>query len=210
MIPHETKSEPQGFDDRLLLDRLVDGELEEVDRRDLLQRLEAEPDGWRRCALAFLEAQSWREALAPLVAAAGAGPAATNRNRSRRRFREPVARWAGLAAALALTYVLGRSYRDGPQITQADRPAAFAPASQVHPSVPAVKPVPLDRVVARAPAAREVSQAPAADPLLERWQQRGYHTETQKRLVSMQLRDGRQFDVPVREIRLRRDSDRIY
>ena len=45
------------------LDMLVDGELSEHQRRDLLYRLNEEPDGWRRCALAFLEAQSWREAM---------------------------------------------------------------------------------------------------------------------------------------------------
>jgi len=45
------------------LDLLVDGELDEPDRRTLLQRLEQQPDGWRRCALAFLEAQSWHREL---------------------------------------------------------------------------------------------------------------------------------------------------
>jgi hypothetical protein len=43
------------------LDLLVDGELGEPARRDLLTRLEDEPSGWRRCAMAFLEAQCWRQ-----------------------------------------------------------------------------------------------------------------------------------------------------
>jgi hypothetical protein len=43
-------------------DLLVDGELSEEKRRELLSRLDDEPTGWRRCALAFLQAQSWREA----------------------------------------------------------------------------------------------------------------------------------------------------
>jgi hypothetical protein len=47
------------------LDRLVDGEVAEPQRRALLSRLEQSPDGWRHCALAFLEAQAWREALEP-------------------------------------------------------------------------------------------------------------------------------------------------
>src|SRR5947208_659233 len=47
------------------LDRLVDGEVAEPERRALLSRLEQAPAGWRRCALAFLEAQAWREALEP-------------------------------------------------------------------------------------------------------------------------------------------------
>jgi len=46
------------------LDRLVDDELNEEERRELLGRLDDEHGGWRRCALAFLEAQCWRETLA--------------------------------------------------------------------------------------------------------------------------------------------------
>lgn len=42
-------------------DRLVDGELSERERRELLSALDSEPGGWRRCALAFLESQCWKE-----------------------------------------------------------------------------------------------------------------------------------------------------
>jgi hypothetical protein len=45
------------------LDRLVDGELNETDRHELLLQFEREPEGWRRCALAFLEAQCWKQEL---------------------------------------------------------------------------------------------------------------------------------------------------
>ena len=44
-------------------DRLVDGELSEEERRELLAGLDNEPGGWRRCALAFLEAQCWKQAV---------------------------------------------------------------------------------------------------------------------------------------------------
>lgn len=47
-------------DDERILDRLVDGELTEDDRKLLLGAMDDEPGAWRRCALAFLEAQSWR------------------------------------------------------------------------------------------------------------------------------------------------------
>jgi hypothetical protein len=50
------------LDDRSF-DRLVDGELSEEKRRELLVGLENEPGGWRRCALAFLEAQCWRQSV---------------------------------------------------------------------------------------------------------------------------------------------------
>lgn len=50
-------------DNQHLLDLLVDNELNELQRRELLARCEAEPDGWRACALAFIEAQAWSGAL---------------------------------------------------------------------------------------------------------------------------------------------------
>jgi hypothetical protein len=55
------------FFDPQILDRLVDGELGESERREVLQTLERQPDGWRQCALAFLEAQSWGDALTHFV-----------------------------------------------------------------------------------------------------------------------------------------------
>jgi hypothetical protein len=48
------------------LDRLVDGELSARERQLLLDRLDETPDGWRRCGLAFLEAQAWQADLAPV------------------------------------------------------------------------------------------------------------------------------------------------
>ena len=56
--PHDESS----LDD-LDLDLLVDGELGDQRRGELLARLDAVPGGWRRCALAFIEAQSWTQDL---------------------------------------------------------------------------------------------------------------------------------------------------
>ena len=53
----------KSLNDDILFDRLVDGELSGGERRALLESLDARPQGWRRCALAFLEAQSWRKEL---------------------------------------------------------------------------------------------------------------------------------------------------
>jgi hypothetical protein len=47
-------------DDNLIFDRLADGELTNADRQELLASLDSRTDGWRRCALALLEAQTWR------------------------------------------------------------------------------------------------------------------------------------------------------
>ncbi|MDA7951126.1 MAG: hypothetical protein MPJ24_06520 [Pirellulaceae bacterium] len=53
------ENEGEWLDDQRL-QRLVDGELRGEDFRKAVQLLEAEPQGWRRCALAFLEEQAWR------------------------------------------------------------------------------------------------------------------------------------------------------
>lgn len=55
-------------DKQRLLDLLVDGELSEAQRREVLAWCQSEPDGWRRCALAFLDAQSWSNVLGQMAA----------------------------------------------------------------------------------------------------------------------------------------------
>ena len=56
------------MDDDVLLDRLVDGELSDEEYRQAVASLDERPDGWRRCALAFLEAQALRRELGELAA----------------------------------------------------------------------------------------------------------------------------------------------
>ena len=46
------------------LDRLVDDELSPEEYRELLRLIAQDPEGWKRCAQAFLEAQAWRKDLA--------------------------------------------------------------------------------------------------------------------------------------------------
>ena len=49
--------------DWLELDRLVDGRLSDDDYRQLLCQIDADPDGWRHCAMAFLEHQALQKEL---------------------------------------------------------------------------------------------------------------------------------------------------
>lgn len=49
------------------IDRLVDGELSAGERRELLRDLESNPEAWRNCALAFVEAQVLRESFGELL-----------------------------------------------------------------------------------------------------------------------------------------------
>ncbi|MCU0982829.1 MAG: hypothetical protein MUF25_27020, partial [Pirellulaceae bacterium] len=79
----------QGFPvDEKMLDRLVDGELSRDEYDAVLRSLDQAPGQWRRCALAFLEAQAWQRELGELrhsaaipnpVAVARRQPAASNR-----------------------------------------------------------------------------------------------------------------------------------
>ena len=55
------------MNDEVMIDRLVDGELSAEHRRAFLAAMEHSENGWRRCALAFLEAQSWRSEFKHLV-----------------------------------------------------------------------------------------------------------------------------------------------
>lgn len=96
--------------DDAMIDRLVDGELSGDERRELLAALDSQPDGWRRCALAFLEAQTWRSEMKRIVAPVAI--ATTNPSvsaippaPSSRRFGGA---WLAAAAALLVAFGLGR------------------------------------------------------------------------------------------------------
>jgi hypothetical protein len=64
--------------DDLRFDRLVDGELNDTERHRLLASLDDEPGGWRCCALAFLEAQAWRQTMGDIPGGDGVPGAAGN------------------------------------------------------------------------------------------------------------------------------------
>jgi anti-sigma factor RsiW len=202
------------LDDRLI-DRLVDGALSESERRAVLSRLEGEPEAWRRCALAFLEAQAWREALGPVAAQVAPQrrlPAPSEvKRRPRCLHRAPAAIAGGLLAAFALGWaargvplagVLNVSH------TNAGRPSVvLAPSAPASTEVPdRVRPLP---VVARIP--RVPSESPLVSESVARaWESRGYQVERSQRLVSMELKNGRRVAVPIDEVRLRFVGDRTY
>src|SRR5579864_3893352 len=113
-------------DDRRL-DRLVDGELPENERRELLARLEIEPNGWRRCALAFLESQSWRQTFAAVVAPAAnvTVPNAAVRNAKR----WSAIRLCALAASVAAAFALGWAWHGRPAENSDQQSTATADAT---------------------------------------------------------------------------------
>ena len=108
--------------DQHLFDLLADGELDEFGRRELLACLDDAPDGWRRCALAFLEAQSFKTEFRGLLderpTNVPASPPVTGRLPRHGAWKTFVA----VAASFLIALGLGVGLRDafGPR----DRPGA--------------------------------------------------------------------------------------
>lgn len=202
--PHETQRCQAATLDRQI-DLLVDGELLASDRRALLLRLEHEPDGWRHCARAFLEAQSWRATLISLAVTPAQPPVGRSRVRvSPNRWQS--ARLAGLAAGLALMFTLGWVLRGSSGEASVVRPGTQAPALLAD----------QQSGQANSQAAPDITPTPSADqvatiaPVIKQWEERGYQAEAQTRLASVKLKDGRKVEIPVHEFRLRYIRDRTY
>jgi hypothetical protein len=110
--------------DSRAIDRLVDGELAASEERSLLAALEFQPDGWRRCALAFLEARAWKNELTAVtrgeIAPINGTPvvlsahAAMNNDAKLARPPTSSAPWVrgmAMAASIGLAFVLGVAVR---------------------------------------------------------------------------------------------------
>lgn len=186
-----------------LIDLLVDDELDPGARRSLFDRLDAEPDGWRRCALAFLETQTWHAAIAPVACE----PAPTRVRRGNRALG-----LAGIAAALVGAFVLGWAAHGGTP-RRGEMVAALPPVPK---TVPADKPVlpepsPKEDRVERGPLAdaakgvptRQVTDSPLTDSVRHTLQQRGFQVEQQRRLLALELKNGQRLNVPVEEVKVR-------
>lgn len=95
-------------DDNLDFDRLVDDELTPEERERLLASLDQQPEGWRRCALAFLEQQVWQREMKAFVAEVEQPSPSVLKNTavasSERSFG---GRWLALAAGLLLAFTAG-------------------------------------------------------------------------------------------------------
>jgi hypothetical protein len=115
------------------IDRLVDGGLSPAQLREAVARLDAAPDGWRRCALAFLEAQCWGDALrtqSPMLPPKLVEPP-TVAPRIRLRFARP----ALAAASVLAAFALGRT--TGGLTDRPDEPPTMSSVAQVAPVEPA-------------------------------------------------------------------------
>jgi hypothetical protein len=119
-----------------LIDRLACGELDEATRTRVLAWLEANPWRWRACGLAFLEAQTWSQAL-------GQWPRAHDHHRNIAQpapvpaskevpGRRRAARCAWGVAALLVAFGLGLASRD--MVVVGRQPVERSLASQSSPA----------------------------------------------------------------------------
>jgi hypothetical protein len=197
--------------DNRRIDKLVAGELPEDERRALLLQLEARPDGWRQCALAFLEAQMWREAFAPLGAAADADRLvqATMNRVSKSAPARRMARWSALAACIAAAFILGRAMKQaGPPSTPTSEPtrlAAVVPTTSAETQTDII-PTP---VAYANPSPRDATKA-LLESMVASYEQHGYASEREKKAVKVKLEDGREYPAQAEVVRFHFVGDRTY
>ena len=202
------------------IDRLVDGELPEAERRDLLLRLENDPEGWRRCTLAFLEDQAFRKAMAGFPFPSSLPEPATSISlRPRKTWTRRISVAATvLVATFAAGFAAGGMLKASPkvQVARADPGRVEAPADV--PQRDEIREVGsfklVDGSAGESPSRRIPilsgpglndqwlrDQPPSIpDYVRGRWERRGYQVEERRRLVSVELEDGRRVSIPVDEV----------
>jgi hypothetical protein len=220
-------------------DKLVDGELSASERRELLTALDSQPDGWRRCALAFLEAQAWRQEMGGLLEH-GAVTRPTARTTAvpsdtRAPGRDRGVFWLTVAASLFIAFTLGLALRDLPhphqpatpnpfnsQVAATDTVRAVAP-QKAAPSADALTLWVRDEGGRAHPLRVPLVDAAAVDRQLgmqfqsglpaevrDQLRQRGYQVESKQRYAPLWLENGRPLIVPVEDTKIVPVSNRVY
>ena len=216
-------------DDDQLFDLLVDDELGEAERRELLARLDHVPDGWRRCALTFLEAQCWKKELGAMAREPAQvvrpAPPALDKKRPAFRWGTALAMAASFLVALGLGSVLRDAWhRGGPApgqvATMVSEPQSPAPAGG--PAADASRAPAWQMVTLAADrgqgGADESIRLPAVerDQIDENWLQSfptaippevvralkntGHEVRQSRRLMAVPMQDGRRLVVPMDEV----------
>ncbi len=223
----------------VLFDRLVDGELTAIERRQLLQSLDQRPDGWRRCALAFLEAQSWSENFRRLARSSPSAnteskPPASPVGQLRKSPWLSGIQWLALAASLLLAFGLGLMHPDlavrpagssssvEHQFATISPPRATAPpnAGKAHDALTLFvrdeagqkRPVRIPLVDARTLDEQlgVQFQSGLPDAVRERLKDSGYAVQSKRRYAPLWLENGQPMIVPVEDTKIVPVSDNVY
>ncbi len=226
----KTELEIRAGEDEGLLDLLVDGELDDARRRELLLKLDSAPGGWRNCALAFLEAQSWRQEFGALSRDAVAALPQTNIERTPRFLTSVWGSALAIAASFAIAFGLGSWYRGGEAMKPTGEPAGET--AQANPTAPTPA-APVDAALGelidqdgymtlalggvadgeleqvRVPVAQEGFDPAMLEPsvelprdLLAELQRNGQTVRQQRSYLPVQLQDGRSIIVPMDELQI--------
>jgi hypothetical protein len=180
-----------------LIDRLVDGDIASNERRELLLRLERQTDGWRSCALAFLEAQEWKAAIAATTKNAFAS---TSEGKPRRTH----SRWLpflSLAALVLLACGVGwmSRYLVEPTRTIVASPRIPESATVRHPAI-------MPAMDIRPTSMPATSAAPTIRPpsyVRGRLAREGYQVQHRLFLLPAKTPNGRSVSIPVGQIQVR-------
>jgi hypothetical protein len=223
-------------DDDARFDRLVDGELSPDEYRNLLASLDDEPGGWRRCALAFLEAQAMRRELAAVRSGDPKPPMPARKPRREQSevakfdWRLPLGMAASFVAALTLGMILPDLWRTvdsspPPSTNIAQHEPGGAVAS---PDLP--RPIGNAQLVVDGPGgtATSAGQVPiydvpggmdsyfsaAGSTVPVQWinelKRRGHQVEHGEQYVPVDLEDGRRAVIPVESLKITPVSRRAY
>ncbi|WP_425613804.1 hypothetical protein NA78x_003648 [Anatilimnocola sp. NA78] len=211
-------------------DRLVDGELSQHEYRQLLLALEQQPHAWRQCAEAFLEAQAWRRDFESVrTAPARKVPEPVTTPAKRHWLEQDWLRMLLVAAAsFLLAFMSAQAYwqmkasslvaPQPEQVVQAPAPAAESPPAPTSVTYRPVSSVNL-AVNREGQENAQVLQVPVFDPkaasdllsnsrpalpddLLISLTAEGHQVDRQRKLVPVQLDDGRQMMLPVEGYRI--------
>ena len=218
-----------------LIDRLVSGDLDERQRTRLLNWLEAEPQRWRRCGLAFLEAQAWSQALADWPqakhpqASSSDGVAVGSASLRRRTWRI-----AFVAASIFAAFALGMAADDFERVDSSSlvgiseaplsnepwpRSVREAVSSRTDPVLASVEvrslssqPMPRIHlpVVPSSTSSTDDGPHEISEYVRRQWERRGYRLEFERRYLFGTLPDGEEVAVPVRRVQISPLKPEIY
>jgi hypothetical protein len=213
-------------------DRLVDGELSPHEYQALVASLDDEPGGWRRCALAFLEAQAMRQELGAIGQVVNSGAKVAVATASRPGWKYHLAAAALMLMGIALGAMLPAPWRPAGGDLPAGADLAVKNTPQRPPENQPMQPRPVGsaRLVVTGPggAQSEAGELPiyelkgdlsgwlqSREPawpaeLISELERRGHRVERQQEYVPVDLEDGRQAIIPVEGVKITPVSRRAY
>jgi len=212
-------------------DRLVDGSLSPDEYRALVAALDEEPGGWRKCALAFLEAQALAQELGGIIRASP-----VESKRTPLATRPTTWKHVSLALAMAASFLgaiaigifspqLFREQRQEPAVAgnlklqtpdktplataNGERYEVFRPVGSVNVVVDGLEgagsagQVPVYEVGGELDAILARDDAALGPELIELFQRCGFDVRHEQQYVPAPLEDGRQVIVPLQGYEIR-------